>query len=834
MNCKKYTITNTGNKKAYFNYRKCDDSQFLYQVPLEISQTKNIFLIEDTFSTKFNDIIEITDDEVFPPENGIVSLNMELYVFEGSINTGFNVRANKVLDSDLSISLDCELGVKSGSPITFQSEIIIPKGKSVGFSQTLIQDDYTRLNDTSKISNVIYTTTGNTTQSFAPVSKKPTVFNATPVTNYYTDCCSNTIFAVDNVPPNIPYDYQMWYVEANNSLGVLAFSGCVTIAPNPPLPFTGPRYNYSVISDGPGDYCGQCLEYIPCRQVTPTPTKTKTPTPTKTPTNTPTKTKTPTPTRTPTVTPTKTKTPTPTRTVTPTLTKTPTPTPTRQGNTPLRSFYVSSSYTGATQNGGINTPWTGLTQVENNSTFRAGDAILFKKGDTFFCRERGSGCTFACGFRWWGSPYGSKPSGTAQNPIIFSSYGTGEKPNFLFPEIYNSAITNFIVGKVVLHFEAASYIIIDGLQFNDPRYPTRPKIDPALTGQAIFLGENNALRCNNVIVRNCYMNNVGMGITFNGNNNEIYDNVMENFGNFYAYTEGGYAANGIVSTGENNYIHNNYIKGSWAWSDFFGKDGGPCEFINTNINNRVMYNTFVDSVGVVEMGANISGQTCANNLIAYNKIINCGSVSYISASGRFATNAYDNKFYNNIFVENANSRFSGPNFGDGFENFPTFTACTVGPPYTQATDSCSPLPSDGLFSWGNGLTATTVWNIKNNIICLLNQPTLFQKNTDVAPFSGSQLYTMAFVERTDQQSKVNHDYNKFILSGGTVGYTLSSNETTGTTVSSIFVNAISQDPENWNFHTLSAYLGVDVGLTFDFSGNTVTNPPYIGIFNTLN
>jgi hypothetical protein len=502
---------------------------------------------------------------------------------------------------------------------------------------------------------------------------------------------------------------------------------------------------------------------------------------------------------------------------------------------PLRSWYVSSSYTGATQNGGINTPWTGLSQIHSYNFFEPGDAILFKKGDTFYSQlsYTTTACTFGCGFRWWnGYGGGTKPSGTASKYITFSSYGTGTtKPNFLFPEIYNPSNQEFIEGKIVLHFENASYIIIDGLQFNDPRYPAVPKVDPALTGQAIFLGENTQ-RCSNIIVRNCYMNNVGMGITFVGENNQIYNNVMENFGNFYAYTVNGYAANGIQSTGQNNYIHNNYIKGSWAWSDAFGKDGGACEFINTNINNRVMYNTFVDSVGVTEMGSNRTGQTCANNIIAYNKIINCGSFSYISASGQFAINAYNNSFYNNVFVENANSRFSGPNFGDGFEDFPTFTACTTGPPYTAATGPCDPKPSDGVFSWGNGLTATTVWNIRNNIICLLNQPISYQKNTDTAPFSGSQTYTMAFLERTDEQSKVTHDNNKFILSGGTVGYTLGANETTATTVSSIFINTINQDPEMWDFHTLSTYLGTSVDLALDFSGSPVTNPPYIGIFNT--
>jgi hypothetical protein len=293
---------------------------------------------------------------------------------------------------------------------------------------------------------------------------------------------------------------------------------------------------------------------------------------------------------------------------------------------------------------------------------------------------------------------------------------------------------------------------------------------------------------------------------------------MENFGNVYTYTVNAYGANGITVRGENNYIHNNYIKGAWCWSDEFLMDGGALEFINTNINNRIMYNTFVDSQGIGEMGANTrQPEVSRGNVFAYNKIINCGGFSYISATPPFTIDAYNNSFYNNVFVENANSRFSGPNFGSGFTEFPSFSAYTAGPPYISTP--CKLQPSDGVFNWKDGLTATTVWNMSNNIICLLNQPTLFQKNG--IPFSASQLYTIAFIQRTDQQSKVNHDYNKFILSGGTVGYTLSANETTGTTVSSIFVNTINQDPETWDYNTLESYIGIDVGLTLDFSGNTI-------------
>ena len=390
MDCKKYVISNTGSRIVTFNYRRCDDGIWEYQETLNPGDTKNVWFIDGTFSTPFIDLINISNEGKFPPDSGIISFDMELYLFRGSVGAGFNVRANKILDCDLSLTFDCVLGVKSGSPLNFQTQVLIPKGKSVGFSQTYIDDDYDRLNNTSTISNIVYETTGTTTQTFTPVSKVTTVPNASPLTYYYNDCCTNTIFAIDNVPPNVPYDYQMWYVEGNNSSGNLAFSGCVTVLINQPtLPFNGPRYNYSAISDGPGDYCGQCLEYIPCRQIPASPTPTNTTTPTQTPTNTktpgvtPTKTKTPTvtptKTKTPTVTPTKTTTPTrtsasitpsqtPTNTTTPTKTKTPTVTPTKTTTPTRTSASITPSQTPTNTTTPTVTP-TRLSQTEIKLVF---------------------------------------------------------------------------------------------------------------------------------------------------------------------------------------------------------------------------------------------------------------------------------------------------------------------------------------------------------------------------------------------------------------------------------------------------------------------------------
>jgi hypothetical protein len=67
MACSKYTITNTGSTIVNFNYRRCDDSMWEYQVELEPNQTKNIWLINDTYSTAYYNNIEIVGTESWPP-----------------------------------------------------------------------------------------------------------------------------------------------------------------------------------------------------------------------------------------------------------------------------------------------------------------------------------------------------------------------------------------------------------------------------------------------------------------------------------------------------------------------------------------------------------------------------------------------------------------------------------------------------------------------------------------------------------------------------------------------------------------------------------------------
>ena len=69
MACSKYTLTNTGSTLVNFNYRRCDDSLWQYQVELEPNQTKNIWLINNTYSIapSFSSGVVLVNQGVFPP-----------------------------------------------------------------------------------------------------------------------------------------------------------------------------------------------------------------------------------------------------------------------------------------------------------------------------------------------------------------------------------------------------------------------------------------------------------------------------------------------------------------------------------------------------------------------------------------------------------------------------------------------------------------------------------------------------------------------------------------------------------------------------------------------
>lgn len=66
MACSKYILTNTGSTIVTFNYRRCDDGMWVYQVELEPNQVKNIWLVDNTYSSA-NVTIVVENEGAFPP-----------------------------------------------------------------------------------------------------------------------------------------------------------------------------------------------------------------------------------------------------------------------------------------------------------------------------------------------------------------------------------------------------------------------------------------------------------------------------------------------------------------------------------------------------------------------------------------------------------------------------------------------------------------------------------------------------------------------------------------------------------------------------------------------
>jgi len=68
MACSKYSLTNTGSTLVNFNYRRCEDSLWEYQVELNPNQTKNIWLIDNTYSIalSFKNSVSLVNQGVFP------------------------------------------------------------------------------------------------------------------------------------------------------------------------------------------------------------------------------------------------------------------------------------------------------------------------------------------------------------------------------------------------------------------------------------------------------------------------------------------------------------------------------------------------------------------------------------------------------------------------------------------------------------------------------------------------------------------------------------------------------------------------------------------------
>ena len=488
-----------------------------------------------------------------------------------------------------------------------------------------------------------------------------------------------------------------------------------------------------------------------------------------------------------------------------------------------RKFYFSASigndaYTNE-QAQDPNTPWSSLRKLQNfgNSGLAlAGDTFAFRSGDVFMNGRDEFGS-----LKWWAINGFKCPSGTPKNPIVFTSYGTGEKPNFLFPSPCVTTGKN----RVVMAFDGVSYIIIDGLQFSDYRFPVNDKVSTAFTAMGILLGEEGlSSKTHNSIIRNCHFNNIGFGVSMCGDYNQIDNNTFSNFKNTgdTSGTNDIGAVPLILMSGKYNRVTNNIIRGGWAFTgekaSGAGLNGVGIELMNDFDSSFIGYNIVVDCAGGMEIGNNRGISTVGPNddTIAYNQFINNGVLCYASTSGSFVAKTSKIRVWNNVYVENGNSRFSGPKhgqdvFGDGqsFASFPSWPSFPRNPSvFNYGGFRILQYPLD------SGNTLDTLFDSRNNVFWMTNQNQAIYSNTYV---------------------RYKHLNNLYHLVGqSALGGTLNTGSFLETrTTSSIFVDTLPSNPLLWNlFITPSsvAYnFGRSVRLLRDFTNKPIVGNPDAGI-----
>jgi hypothetical protein len=378
MACSKYTLTNTGSTIVNFSYRRCDDSFWDYQVELAQNETKNIWVIDGTYTvaSSFRGSIVLANAGSFPPTSVTPTNTPTQTPTPTNTTTPTNTASNTPTPSVTATGTGTptptptNTGTGTQTPTPTNTATQTPTPTNTGTqtptpTNTGTQTPTPTNTGTGSTPTPTPTNTGTPTQTVTPTNTgtpTPTqTLTQTPTnTGTPTPTANNTFTVYSGLTSDAACGqyFSTVVVYGNNSQFDLSsqFSNISTFPPS--ISMTGFIQNNGFVFEldsngfvlGFGTLCST-LTPTPTNSSTPTVTPTNTETPTVTPTNSSTPTVTPTNSSTPTVTPTNTE--TPTQTVTPTNTGTPTPTVTSTNTpspTPTFGYYTYSLGTGATAN----------------------------------------------------------------------------------------------------------------------------------------------------------------------------------------------------------------------------------------------------------------------------------------------------------------------------------------------------------------------------------------------------------------------------------------------------------------------------------------------------
>lgn len=276
--------------------------------------------------------------------------------------------------------------------------------------------------------------------------------------------------------------------------------------------------------------------------------------------------------------------------------------------------YFIDSNLGSDTNTGLEAsqPWRSLSKL-NSVVLVPGTVVALRREST------------------WNEELRIVYSGTENNPITITAYGSGNDPTI------GASPPNAAMPRGVLAH--GSWIVIEHLRIAN------------ISNAALVLTQQSS----HIVVAHSEILQAGIGIQISGSNHIIVDNFIHDL-HMVKNTPGGsddFGAVGVVLDGASStHVIQNHFRRCKSASFDYGIDGGAVEFFDVGTDhNSVERNWAEDNNGFLEVG----GGSASDNLVAYNVMRNNGRAIHLNLVGPSASAISELYLYNNTIIEEAQS-----------------------------------------------------------------------------------------------------------------------------------------------------------------------------------
>jgi len=343
-----------------------------------------------------------------------------------------------------------------------------------------------------------------------------------------------------------------------------------------------------------------------------------------------------------------------------------------------KSIYYIDSQLGNDNNNGNSkdSPWKSHTMVVS-ANLEAGDTVYFARGSS------------------WTGGIQIDASGTEEESIVFTNYGSGKSPSFTNMDFYERYGTSFFIN--------GDFLIIDGLYFHGGADAQQGSGDDAMSVGAVFVNVGG----DHVTVRNCEFNDCVIGVNSVGLYTQINNNNFHDFNRWLWNPNWGPL--GVVIGSAYADVSYNRFTNIYKVGGAYGADGGAIEvddrFFDQSAHDiDIHHNVSTRCYGFLEVETECAG----NNIDVYYNVSN-DYQEFI-----FYWGSHDSKVENNTVIR---------------------TLAPLGnPPSVNTVFSMA-------YSWGN-VPNREPFTVRNNIFVVSND---LQVWVD-APYDANIGYTSAVKE----------------------------------------------------------------------------------------